>query len=105
MDFINVLFDIMEKKNINTYTIQNDIGIKESTIRAWKKGSQPSADKIIQLAKYFNISTDELLGLKKPLELTENDRELLELFRTLPEREQIKLIGKVEDLVNKYKGE
>ena len=105
MEFINILTNLMKDKSINTLDLQRDTGISESTYRNWKRGSQPTAEKIIILSKYFDISSDMLLGLKEPLELTENDKELLELFRTLPEREQIKLIGKVEDLVNKYKGE
>lgn len=105
MEFINILANLMKDKSINTLDLQRDTGISESTFRNWKRGSQPTAEKIIILSKYFDISSDMLLGLKEPLELTENDKELLELFRTLPEREQIKLIGKVEDLVNKYKGE
>lgn len=105
MEFINILTNLMKDKSINTLDLQRDTGISESTYRNWKRGSQPTAEKIIILSKYFDISSDMLLGLKEPLELTENDKELLELFRTLPEREQIKLIGRVEDLVNKYKGE
>lgn len=105
MEFINILTNLMKDKSINTLDLQRDTGISESTYRNWKRGSQPTAEKIIILSKYFDISSDMLLGLKEPLELTENDKELLELFRTLPEREQIKLIGRIEDLVNKYKGE
>lgn len=105
MEFIDNLLRLIRERKINTYILQKETDIKESTLRNWKKGSQPTADKVITLAKYFDVSTDELLGLREPLELTENDKELLELFRILPEREQIKLIGRVEDLVNKYKGE
>lgn len=105
MDFINIVIEIMKNKSLNTLDLQRDTGISESTFRNWKRGNQPTADKVITLAKYFEMSTDELLGLKKPVDLSENDKELLELFRKLPEREQIKLIGRVEDLVNKYIGE
>ena len=105
MDFINILTNLMKEKSINTLDLQRETGISESTFRNWKRGSQPTAEKVILLSKFFNISSDELLGLKEPLNLSQNDKELLELFRTLPEREQIKLIGRVEDLVNKYKGE
>lgn len=104
MNFIEILISLMKENSMNTLDLQRETGISESTFRNWKKGSQPTADKIITLAKFFNVSVDELLGLRKPVDLSENDKELLELFRTLPEREQIKLIGKVEELVNKYKG-
>jgi len=101
MEFIEKLIELMKSQNINSVDLQNNTGIRESTFRNWKKGSQPSADKIILLAKYFNITTDELLGLEPGIKLSENDKELLEIFHQLPEREQIKLIGKIEEIVER----
>lgn len=105
MDFFNTLSELMREYSMNTLDLQRETGIKESTYRNWKKGSQPTAEKLVILAQFFNTSTDELLGLKPRRELTENDEELLELFHQLPEREQIKLIGRIEELINNYKGE
>lgn len=101
MEFIDILLNLMKERKINTYNIQKETGINESNIRNWKRGSQPSADKIILLAKYFNVTTDELLGLEPGIKLSENDKELLEIFHQLPEREQIKLIGKIEELIKR----
>lgn len=101
MEFIEKLIELMKTENMNSIDLQNNTGIKESTFRSWKKGSQPSADKIILLAKYFEVTTDELLGLEPGIKLSENDKELLEIFHQLPEREQIKLIGKIEEIVER----
>ncbi len=103
MGFTESLIELMKAQNINSIDLQNYTGIKESTFRAWKKGSQPSADKIILLAKYFNVTTDELLGLEPGMKLSENDKELLDIFHQLPEREQIKLIGKIEEIIERTK--
>lgn len=108
MEFIDKVIELMKENNINSIKLQNDTGIRESTFRNWKKGTLPTADKIIKLANYFNISADELLCIKNSsnkLSLNDNDKELLELFHQLPEREQVKLIGKVEDMIEKYKNQ
>ena len=45
--------------------ICKDIGIPKQKLTRWKTGyNEPSIDEIIMLAKYFNVSTDYLLGLE-----------------------------------------
>ena len=93
----------MDERQITAYQLEKDTGIKQATFGKWKKGSQPTLDKILIILNYFQVSADELLDTNLT-NLSENDKELLELFHQLPEREQIKLIGKVEELVEKHKG-
>lgn len=56
-----------------------------------------------QLRIFFDVSTDYLLtGTEKssPTEnLSENELEMLEVFQKFNEREQLKLIGKLEELL------
>ena len=103
MHFIENLIKIMDERQITAYQLEKDTGIKQATFGKWKKGSQPTLDKILIILNYFQVSADELLDTNLT-NLSENDKELLELFHQLPEREQIKLIGKVEELVEKHKG-
>ena len=102
MIFIENLLNLMNQRGITAYQLEKEIGIKQSTFGKWKKGSQPTLDNIIKILNYFQVSPDILIKTKISI-MSDNDKELLELFHQLPEREQIKLIGRVEDLVNKYK--
>ena len=97
MDIINNIISIMNTKDITAYQLEKDNIIKQTTFNSWKKGSQPALDKIIKLIRYFEVSPNELFGYDN-INLSENEKELLELFNKLPEREQIKLIGKLEQL-------
>lgn len=101
MNVIENLIKIMENKQISAYKIQKEAGIKCSTITSWKKGAQPPADKIDILCRYLAISPNELFGYES-ISLTENEKEMLEHFKKLPEREQIKFIGKLEDKANQF---
>lgn len=99
MELIENIINIMKIKEITPYKMEKDIGIKQSTFVSWKKGSQPPADKILKIIQYLKVSPNELYGYDQITKITENDKELINLFHKLPEREQLKFIGKLEDKV------
>lgn len=102
MSVIENILKIMEIKHISGYQLEKEAGIKTSTFGSWKKGSQPPADKLLVLCRYLDISPNEIFGYETPISLTENEKELLDLFKRLPEREQIKFIGRLEDKVSQF---
>ena len=56
--------ELREQNNITQNKLANDLFIKQQTVAQWENGSRAlKADSIISLAKYFNVSTDYLLGL------------------------------------------
>lgn len=73
----------------------------------------PNAENLIVISKYLGISIDYLLTGEEPtlennipntielpkLPLTENEEDILFLLNQLSERNQVKLIGKVEEIV------
>lgn len=69
MKVINTLQDnIKELCKINGITVsqlEQTLGISRNSIYQWSKGN-PSIDKIIKIADYFNISIDNLLGRHIP---------------------------------------
>lgn len=100
MTLIENITNIMEQKNITAYQLEKAGVVKQTTFTSWKKGTQPALDKIIKIMQYIEVSPNELFGYKPEIQLTENEQELLEQFRKLPEREQIKFIGRLEEIVN-----
>lgn len=102
MNIVENVEKIMKKKNITAYQLERDIGISQTTFSNWRKGRQPSVDKIAKILPYLEVTPNEVFGYEPTASLTENERELLELFRQLPDREQIKYIGRLEDAVEKY---
>jgi transcriptional regulator with XRE-family HTH domain len=105
---MNIVYDkIIEQVNNNSLTgkeLGNKLGLKKSPLTDWKNGkSKPTLEQLVKLCEIFAISSDELLGLETANKLSENEKELLSIFKQLPEREQIKFIGKAEDYLEKYK--
>lgn len=69
------------------------LNLGNGTISRWSKSS-PNSDKLSRVADYFHVSLDYLIG-RAPKEnspdelvLTEGEKDLLELFRLIPEDQQ-----------------
>ena len=105
MQIIEEIIKIMNLKGIKPSQMEKDIGIKQTTFIAWKKGSQPTSDKLLKIIQYLEVTPNQIFGYEEDTNLTLNEKEMLELFKKLPEREQIKFIGKLEDKVSKFTNE
>lgn len=113
---------IFRELRINNNLIQKELGqklgISLSSISMYERGErQPDLETLIRISKFFAVSTDFLLGLtdvpniydsqntKKITSLTENEAELLEIFNKVTnERDQIKLIGRFDEIVDQMTG-
>lgn len=64
--FSNRLKNLMSEQNLTQDSLAKSIGISRQAIAQYLEGTtQPKADKIYTLAKYFNVSADYLLGLSE----------------------------------------
>ncbi len=97
-----------ERQGLKITPIVLECGGNKGSLSGWKKGASPNSDIVIKLSVRLNVPTDYLLFGKEETSriieipktsLTENEKELLSLFNQLPYREQLKLIGKVESMV------
>ena len=69
------------------------IGVAASTFNNWATGKKyPRIDKIEMLANYFGILKSDLIENKEnspdEVQLTEGEKQILELFRLVPEDQQ-----------------
>ena len=61
--FWNVFENLCNKKGQRPNPVGKEIGVASSTIAKWKSGTIPNGDTLIQIADYFDVSVDYLLGL------------------------------------------
>ena len=104
--FIKRLEELMEESNISEYKLTQELQLSKSAIWNWKKGCQPSADKVIKLADYFEVSTDYLLGrsdetgiVRSNANLAPDEAELLDLYRQMSFQDKNQLKGFAKALV------
>ena len=101
------------KKGLSQMALAKILGISQQTIGSWETGrTSPDLETLVKIAKFFNVSTDYLLGLtdieqkkepdnimpgislKNNIELSADEEELIKKYRQLPadRQETVKLI-------------
>lgn len=53
---------LCKEQNISIAKLEIECGFSNGIIQKWKITSVPKADRVVAVAKYFNVSTDYLLG-------------------------------------------
>lgn len=73
MNTVEKIQKLINEINISAYTLTQSLGLSNSAISDWKAGrAKPSADALLKIADYFDVSVDYLLGRtdeqqKKPM--------------------------------------
>lgn len=91
---------LVKNKGEHVAKVLRECNLNKDTIINMKNGREPSAKTIAKIADYFGVTTDYLLRddeiIKNKIILSENEKELLSLFKNMTDREQIKLIVSLE---------
>lgn len=98
------ILPLFRKSGMNDQQLEQEIGLPRGILYDWKKGRTKSYMKyIVQIAKFFEVNADYLLGntddpspveqKERPLpaqggELSEKDIRLIKWFRSLPPEKQ-----------------
>ena len=94
--------------------LATDLGLERTTyVKYENNGIQPPNDMVVKLAKYFDVTTDYLLGNsndRMPLEkeksspqYSDEDLEAAMIISSLPEEDKQYVLGLLERLENKPK--
>lgn len=100
------MFALMDERNLSAYGLCQALGVVTSTTTTWKqRNTDPPAKHIYRICEYLGCSVEYLLTgqetKKDPSpDISENGREMLELFERLPDREQVLLIGRLQEMVS-----
>lgn len=109
MSFAERLSELIEENGLNNLKLSKATGVSDSLIGEWRKEKKrPNLDNLLLLADYFAVTVDYLVGRsdarifetkKEPaLEISENGQEMLKLYEQLPEREQLLLLGRLQEI-------
>ncbi len=98
---------IKSNKDLSQKNMAISIGAPSSTVNNWlKSGRAIPADYVASIADYLHVSYEYLLTGKdseaKSLRyegLSSDEEEMLALFRQLPQKEQYKLMGRMEEKI------
>jgi transcriptional regulator with XRE-family HTH domain len=75
---------LREKSGLSMEQLAANLGVSKSRVNMWENnGTIPRGDVLIQLAKYFEVSTDYLLGNDDDSAISESNAKLSSLQRNL----------------------
>lgn len=87
-DFSTRLLNLREEARLTQAELGERVGVSQNQVYRWEKGSTPSVEMLIALAKEFDVTADYLIGLAderqevvKEDNLTEDELELIKLSR------------------------
>lgn len=88
MNFFEILEALCTKNNTSVTAVLKELGYSTSKGTAWRNGSIPTGDILLNLAQYFNVSVDYLLGYT-PNEQSDGKTEKLLTFASKLTEEQL----------------
>lgn len=109
------LFEELDRRGLTAYRLCRHLGVATSVTTGWKqRGTDPPAKYVVRICEFLGCSISYFLTgsdtepetKKSPAPgISENGREMLELYEKLPEREQILLIGRLQEMTAPLLGE
>lgn len=76
--------ELREKRNMSMEQLAKELNVTKSRVNMWENnGTIPRNDVLLQLAKFFEVSTDYLLGNDDVSELSKSNSRLSTLQRNL----------------------
>ena len=93
------ILTLLKENGITAKKLTSDLEISNSSVSDWKKGSKPSCDVVVKLAKYFGVSTDYILLGEKSISISQEDQDILKLFHQLPHDAQLEFRGELKGYI------
>lgn len=88
---------LLQSVGKSEFSLEKEIGLAQGSIKHWRTAkSKPSADAIIKIAKYFNVSADYLLGTEPTTDDAQGNHEIEKRKELRPS--QLELIKASEPL-------
>ena len=98
IEFGKRLEKLMLSKNISNQYITEQAGISKNNVGNYKKGQIPNATILYKLSQIFGVSMEYLLTGKNPEELTQDEKELIEHYRSMNETGRRMLLNDAREI-------
>ncbi|MDE7293522.1 MAG: hypothetical protein K2N72_03765 [Oscillospiraceae bacterium] len=101
MDFYERLRQLCGEQNTTVTKMLHEVGLSSANTGYWKKGQLPKGDALLKISDYLHVSIDLLLTGKILSDLNEDEIRLVEIYRSVPEKAQYKVLCDFENACQK----
>ncbi len=98
--FYDRIKNLCTEKNTTITNMLKDLQLSTGSTGNWKKGQLPKGDILAKIADYLNTSIDYIVFGEYRTDLSNDEKTLLSIYRSAPEKIQYKLLCDFEVLVN-----
>ena len=60
----NIISELRRRKKLSKKALAHDLNVDAGTIDKWESGADIRMENVIDLAEYFGVSTDDILGTR-----------------------------------------
>ncbi|MBQ7794675.1 MAG: helix-turn-helix transcriptional regulator [Clostridia bacterium] len=100
---VNRLLALINQKGLTPYSVEKALGFGNGAIKRFSSSS-PSADKIVALSDFLNVSTDYILkGKQTGNSLTEREELLIKWYRECNDKGKDLFFEVIDSIKDKYK--
>ena len=96
----NRLCELRKAHNLSQEELASKLGVSRQAVSKWERSeSSPDTDNLIELAKIYNLTLDELLNGEDAIELIKENKEANECDGVLSDDENNKVLFKDNDII------
>ena len=81
----------------------SELGLSTGCTGNWKKGQLPKGDILAKIADYLNTSIDYIVFGEYRTGLSDEEKELVDLFKSVPDKAKYKILCDFDEIVKKEK--
>ena len=96
--FYTRIKELCKVRGIAVTNMLKDLGLSTGNTGAWKQGKLPTGEILSRLAEYLDTSIDYLVNGTYINDLTADEKQLLEIYRSVPEKARYKVLCDFERL-------
>lgn len=108
--FSTKLKELRKGRKMSQYELSDATNISRVTITRYENGTRmPTMDNLTTLASFFGVTVDDLAGIDTTIKdspigsLTEEEQELIRLYRDCSDRERAKVVAYADGILSKHK--
>ena len=88
-----------QKQNTTVTNMLKDLELSTGSTGNWKKGQLPKGDILAKIADYLHTSIDYLVFGEYRSDLREDERKIIDMFRSVPDMAKYKVLCDFETIV------